>query len=275
MLVVVQTYPAHFYQTVACLESIRAQVYPIDRVVLIVDDRSQLAWDGYLKDSQTQYSRYVDEIIPTLNMSCLRFLYRHPWVRQQTAKLLLDTVIDADEWLFIDGDIRLIDAPPVDKVAARKRPYVGVALDERDPRPGEMSSQILFYISHMLGFDFHGFRDPEDDNIIITTSHPPVHVMRAEVLRQLRAHIEKRFGSTLALIHKNIAHDTRMAVSEWDLIECFRQIVLGEPANWHWGDEFCTTTWSSDKELGSSWFEQQGIVIDPKIWRVLPEVKYL
>lgn len=275
MLAVVQTYPAHFYQTLLCLKSIHQHVQNLDDVILIIDDRSPLCWPSYVKDCGRLYSGLVGRTILTSTIPTLRFLHRYPWLRQQTTKLLLDTVIDQPHWLFIDGDIRLISAPPVDSIAARRRPYVGVPLDQRDPGPGEMSSQVLYYIRYMLDIDFLGFWDDEDSKLMITASHPPVHVMRADLLQKLRASIETRFGSPLAIVHKNIAQDTRMAACEWDLIECFRQTVMKESANWNFNDGFCEATWSSDRELGRSWFETRGIGIDDGLWKILPEVKYL
>lgn len=274
MLVVVQTYPAHFYQTLVCLRSIHDHVKSLKDLLLVLDDRSPLCWKSYIDDCRREYSGLFTNIIKTSDIPGLRFLGRYPWLRQQTTKLVLDTVVNGPEWLFIDGDVELTSLPPVDSVPGARRKFVGVSLDQRDPQPGEMSSQVLFYISHMLGIDFRGFWDPDDNTTMITASNPPVHTMRADILQNLRSYIEKRFGSNIYLVHKNLAQDTRMAASEWDLIECFRQTMMGEPANWYLDPEFYQTTWSSDKELGQEWFLDRNIDLDHRIWCVLPDLKY-
>lgn len=272
MLVVVQTYPAHFYQTLGCLRSIH-NIIPGSEILLIIDDRSTLCWTDYVRDCRDTYQGYVSDTVLTSEISGLRFLHSYPWLRQQTTKLLLDTVVDRDHWLFIDGDVTLLGLPPLDSVPAARVRYTGVPLGERDPAPGEMSSQVLYYIKHMLGTDFGGFWDDET-GLMITASHPPVRVMRRDLLQDLRRHVETRLGSPLVVIHKNLAADTRMAASEWDLIECFRQSIMGEPAAWHWDLSFCETTWSGDQELGLQWFRDRGLEIDDAVWRVLPDQKY-
>ena len=67
-----------------------------------------------------------------------------------------------------------------------------------------------------------------------------------------------------------------MSISEWELLEAFRQDILGEPVDWILNrGEFCSATWSSDRELGEDWFRERGIEIDPALWSQLPLAKYL
>lgn len=273
MLVIVQTYPAHFYQTLCCLRSVRSTMAGSE-VLVVIDDHSTLCWPDYVRNCHDTYQGYVSDIMLASRISDMQLLRDDPWLRQQTMKLLLDTVIDLDQWLFLDGDVTLLGPPPLDLVPASRVRYAGVPLTERDPLPGETSSQTLFYINHMLGADFEGFWDHEDSGLLITASHPPVRTMRRDLLQGLRQHVETRFHDPLVMIHRNLARNTRMAASEWDLMEFFRQRIWGEPAAWHWDQSFCETTWSSDRELGLQWFRDRSVDIDPEIWAILPDRKY-
>lgn len=270
MLVVVQTYPAHFYQTLTCLHSIHA-LDPGCEICLFADDFSNFSWGSYITCCHEAYHGLVDKIVPFSHIPVLYRLRSWPWLRQQTNKLLLDRVIERDQWLFMDGDVQIKKWPAVDRVAASTHNYQGVSLLERDPEPGEMSSQVLFYIRHMLGCEFEGFHT--DDDRSITASNPPVKVMQAEIIKGLRELVEARFGKSIVDVHLDLASDTRMAACEWDLIECYRQTVLGQASAWELDGDWYETTWSADRELGEAWFQARGITIDPEIWQLLPEGK--
>lgn len=274
MLVVVQTYPAHFYQTVLCLQNIR-KVGLSGPVALFIDDISNLAWPDYQSVARETYQSLCDDIRLVSDTPGMRRLRRWPWLRQQTHKLLLHNVIDQPEWLFMDGDVQLTALPSFDKVAGSQPTYSGVPLDERDPGPGEMSSQVLYYLRHMLSQEIDIMWADRARQKIWTASNPPIKIMSAEIGRSLERYIELRFGQDLVSVHLALAADTRMAASEWDLIEYYRRQILGEQREWYQGPAFFKTTWNSDRELGESWFAARGLPIDPEIWRQLPQEKYL
>lgn len=270
MLVVVQTYPAHFYQTLACLKSIRA-LDPTCEIWLFADDFSNFSWGGYQNLCQHTYGPLTDRVFCFSDSPTLYRLRSWPWLRQQTNKLLIDLILPTDEWLFIDGDVRLSAWPNDSRTPAKINRYVGVPLAQRDPAPGEMSSQVLFYIRHMLGLAFEGFWT--DDGKPITASHPPVKHMSRHVLQSLRDHIQSKFGKSIIDVHLDLAADQRMAACEWDLIECFRQHILGFSVSWDFTSDWYETTWAADRELGLKWFWDRDIAIDLDIWRLLPEGK--
>lgn len=270
MLVVVQTYPAHFYQTLTCLRSIRA-LEPHCEIWLLADDFSNFSWPEYTTLCRKIYRPWIDRLIPFSDIPALYRLRSWPWLRQQTNKLLLDRVIDRPHWLFLDGDVVLKSWPDINRVAGQINVYQGVPLIQRDPGPGEMSSQVLFYIAHMLGIDFPGFSTV--DGRPITASNPPVKVMRSDILQTLRAHVQSRFGKSLIDVHLDLAADQRMAACEWDLIETYRQIIMREPVVWQLERDWYETTWSADRELGQEWFQARSVLVDPEIWHILPEGK--
>lgn len=270
MLVVVQTYPAHFYQTLACLNSIRALDANVP-VWVLVDNFSNFNWGEYQNLCQRTYGSLVERIISFSDLPALYRLRSWPWLRQQTNKLLIDQIVPSDEWLWIDGDVQLSAWPLRASTPAKINSYVGVPLSHRDPVAGEMSSQVLYYIRHMLGIEFEGFSTAQGQPI--TASHPPIKYMSREVLQSLRDHVQSKFGKSLIDIHLELASDQRMAACEWDLIECYRQLVLGLPVSWDLTSDWYETTWVSDRELGLDWFFARNIMVDPDIWRLLPEGK--
>jgi len=238
---------------------------------LFADDFSNFSWGSYVIACGQAYQGLIDRIVPFSDIPVLYRLRSWPWLRQQTNKLLLDRTINRPCWLFTDGDVLLRQWPTLERVAGRTRGYQGVALSERDPGPGEMSSQVLFYIRHMLGTKFSRFWT--DDGKWITSSNPPVKIMQAEVIKGLRGLVEARFGKSIVDVHLDLASDTRMAACEWDLIECYRQTVLGQAPAWELDGDWYETTWSADRELGEQWFQARGITIDQEIWQLLPEGK--
>lgn len=274
MLVVVQTYPAHFYQTLAGLNSIH-RLGLADQLYLCIDDLSNLAWPSYLEDAKKIYQGLYDRILLLSHVNNMPRLRNYPWLRQQTNKLMLDTVIDDASWLFLDGDVILSDRPPDRGVPCKITTYRGRPLDQADPGPGEVSSQFLLYIRHMLGPEFDVFWHDKERTKIITATNPPVKHMSATVLSSMRSYIEERFGQTLIDVHFALAEDQRMAACEWDLIESYRQRILKEPSDWHFDVDFFATTYLCDRELGIQWFEDRDVNIDIDIWARLPEGKYL
>jgi hypothetical protein len=276
---IVQTYPAHFYQTQLTLKTLRKCYPDLEHVIVIADTWSELAWPGYRDQCQSSYGELADEVWMTREIfqdfACLA---GWPYARQQTFKLYLDTrfPLSVEEWLFVDGDVEFHAPMPAPGIVATKLRYQGTSLEQRDPGPGENSSQITFYIRRMLGSQWQYWLDPEGSDYILTTTHPPVKHMRRDILVALREFVYHQHRKTLIDLHWQLARDTRMSISEWELLEAFRQDILGEPVDWILNrGEFCSATWSSDRELGEDWFRERGIEIDPALWSQLPLAKYL
>jgi hypothetical protein len=267
---VVLSYPAHFYQTVLTLKNLKKHAPQITTTVVIIDNVSNQTWPRYIDDCKEYYK--CDCIIPVSEIPGAQKFKRWPYVRQQFVKLNLDTVIEDSTWLFLDGDIQLRAGIPPGITSTRLQSDA-TKFNLIDPGPGDKSSQILFYIRFVLGVDFCGFRDNEGAQI--TCSHPPVHVMSAEILKSLRSYVENFHQTSFLKLHQVIAADQRHSMCEWDLIECFRQLILGQSADWNYEHDFIDATWASDRELGCEWFEARGQEIDSVMWNQLPLVKYL
>lgn len=272
-VVVVPTYPAHFYQTELTLRSVIKHIATVEKIIVVADNISNLAWPDYLQDCANAYNPYHVQIIPASTISVANQFSHVPWIRQQMVKLHLDQVIEPTEWLLIDGDTQLHTAPPAVGRFCSRGQYQGVSLDTRDPRPGEKTSQMIFYVRHAMKDQYPGFRDHEGTPI--TASHPPIHRMRAEVLKSLRSHVSKQHSRPFVDLHLDIALDERYSVTEWDLIEWYSRQYLDISGDWVFDQSWFCATWSCDRELGQSWFVEQALETDPAIWAQLPLAKYL
>ena len=269
---VVITYPAHFYQTELTLRSIRTHLPTIDRLIVLVDNGRQLSWPNYASLCWQVYQPYSVNMISAASLLVSKKFYRYPWIRQQMIKLYLDQIIDCAEWILIDGDVNLLQAPPESVRFGSRLQYQGRPLDQGDPVPGEKTSQTIFYVRHVLQDQYLGFRDHE--GTYITASHPPVHDMSAKVLQSLRQHVEQLHGIDFMDLHLAIAQDTRFSMSEWELIEWYQQHYLAQVGPWYFDQSWYETTWDSDQELGIDWFRARGLEVDPDIWSQLPLAKY-
>jgi hypothetical protein len=267
---VVLSYPAHFYQTLLSLDNLKKHAPQIITTIVIVDDVSNQTWPGYIDACKEYYK--CDRMILVSEIPGIQKFRKWPYVRQQFVKLNLDTIIEDSTWLFLDGDIQLRAGIPSGVMSTRIQSNAE-KFNLIDPGPGEKSSQILFYIRFILGVDFRGFWD--NKGTMITCSHPPVRVMSAEILKSLRSYVEHLHQTSFLKLHQVIAADQRYSMCEWDLIECFRQMILGQPADWNYEHDFIDATWESDRELGCKWFEARGQEIDLVLWNQLPLVKYL
>lgn len=272
-VVVVLTYPAHFYQTELTLQSVTKHIDAVDQIVVIADNISDLAWPGYLQDCCDTYSAYNVQIIPASTIPVANQFSHVPWIRQQMVKLHLDQVIDLSEWLLIDGDTQLLAALPQSGRFCSRGQYQGVPLELRDPEPGEKTSQMIYYVRQVMQDLYPGFCDHEGTPI--TASHPPIHWMSRQVLESLRDHVTALHDKNFVDLHLELAQDNRCSVTEWDLIEWYSRHYLGVTDSWVFDQSWFTSTWSSDHELGLAWLTAAGLEIDPVIWTKLPLVKYL
>ena len=80
--IVILTFPAHFYLTKLCLDSIRKHFQCCKNILILVDDTSELAWDSYYTDCKNLYlSEFVEtQAISKINelnfLNLLSILFR-------------------------------------------------------------------------------------------------------------------------------------------------------------------------------------------------------
>ena len=266
---VVLTFPGHFLQTYQCIQQIKNLDAEL-AITVLIDDISNKTWPGYIQDCEKLYQE------PCTFLSTVDFLdpwSRNPWIRQQIVKLYLDKILAFEgNVFFIDGDVLLHNFPPMESVPYTTVKYSGVPLSQRDPHPGEVSSQQIFYVNHMLHVD-EG-RLFINDEKYIGTSGCPFRDLELGLLPQLRGYVEHINGKNFSQLHLDIADDTRYSVSEWELIEVYKQQILRRKLNLVKCDKSVFhTTWSCDVELGQNYFGNS--IPDLETWwHKLPNTKY-
>jgi hypothetical protein len=251
MPLVVLTYPGHFLLTVLTIRSYLEYHTPTE-VIIVADDLSPYAWPTYLTDCQ---ELYWAPVIPLSQIPCTKE-FNTGWIRQQIAKLHLDQVVNADNWFFTDGDIVFLN--PVDPTHT---PYTV-------PYYNTTTQQQNEYVNRLLDINT-GIRVNGEQ---VCVSNPPFRTMHATVLKQLRNYVGEKLNQT------------GPGMSEWELIENFRQHVLGQSLNLvkyaphslndsaadlNYFDHQFLTCYGTDKDLGRDFFD---FSISDRIWQILSNI---
>jgi hypothetical protein len=224
-------------------------------VIVIADDLSPYAWDSYLDDCQQLYQT---QVIPVSNIATTRTI-PVGWHRQQIAKLHLDQIIPFDSWFFSDGDIVFLHA-----VDPEHTPYTIPDWIEVDQLQTE-------YVKLLLGISPGIYVNSKQ----VCVSDPAFRTMRAKVLQQLRNQVG------------NLILQTGIGMSEWELIENFRQHILGEhltlikyapqdirtdPATLNYFTHQFLTHYGTDKDLGKEYFLKYDIDVSDDMWNKLSKI---
>jgi hypothetical protein len=282
--VVVLTFPGHFFQTVLSLASIQKCYSPVDRWYIIIDDLAQGPWNTYQQDFENYLKHNVSwlsyELYRTSDIDRLDQCVAG-WWRQQLIKLTLDQIVPGDRWFVVDGDVIF---------RSRFDVQGRVPISRRHDASSRWSQMCVNYVRGLLGTSQGILYD--HDNAVIT-SPVPFRSLDKNVLQALRSHVEYRFREDFIDLHlawfrdqtivADIDPPTRWVMSEWELIECFRQIVQKEILPYqdigsgYQIDVDITTlnpaapvflhSYLRDTEIGSQWFRDQGISVDTLIWK--------
>lgn len=269
---VVLTYPGHFLLSKLTIDSIKKHISSINDIVVIVDDLSIMSWPGYTQDCQDLYNV---QIIPssTLKLPNIEYLKKHPWIKQQIIKFYLDVIFPQhDEIFFSDGDV--VFYHDVDYLCV---PYFRMTQEY-------IHEQQTKYISLALGVDYNGIIL---DNRVISTSGPPFRDIQLDILPQLRSAVESNNKCEFSEYHCKLIGDQTQSVSEWELLEFFKQKTLDmrldlqyyhlqyldqnldrDPGR-YFGSCFCC-----DKIFGKQWWQDNTNVDYKKYWAKLPIMKY-
>lgn len=285
---VILTYPGHFLLTGLTIQSVKEYFPEVNDITVLADDISDRSWSTYVQDCERFYQC---SIIALSKFDRFRKFRGNPWIRQQIVKLYLDEVLPFQEWFFVDGDVIFYFGIDQNVVPYTLVPYSGVPLSERDPGPGETTSQQLYYVQHLLGIETDGiWHEGPEGYKRVCASGAPFRDMQAQTLKDLRSYVEQRFSKSFDDIHLALANDTRHSVSEWELIETFRLKIQHKqldlrfyppynvldilpPKEYVRPLPFFKTCYCSDTELGEQWWNQQALSIPNNIWSILPKKK--
>lgn len=277
---IVLTYPGHFLLTKLTVESLSKWLPEASEILIIADDVSELAWPTYIQDCKQLYQ------LPVIPVNLLPAAsIRNGWIRQQMVKLCLDKTVNWSEFFFTDGDVVFQSDVPYQCTPFTRADIQGVPLSQRDPLPGEITSQQSFYISKMLGIEHTGIMV---NNERVCVSNPPFRDIQASELSQLRSYVESIIQKDFVQAHIKIELDHRISVCEWELLAWFKQQVLGQTLDLV--NMFCnrigsttgdpdfgrykfSTTWGYDKKLTQQWWDSQGVTVDTDLWAMLPDTR--
>jgi len=270
MPLVVLTYPGHFLLTVLTIQSYLKYHPTPNRVIIVVDDLSNKVWPSYIEDCHELYSKLIPgvEIRQTSSMpQAHKFV--SGWIRQQIVKLYLDTIVDEVQWFFTDGDIVFLhDFDPT------QTPYTL-------PVPSEDQNN---YIKNLLGIPKGGIFVNDQQ---VCVSDPPFKIMDRQVLVELRKHIETIHNRSTDDIHLEYKNEKSTTVSEWELIDSFKQYVLGQelnliryaphrldniPDNLTFFTHQFFTCYSSDSAFTRQFFQEHGVLVSDDIWQILSKI---
>ena len=281
MRTAVLTFPGHFFQTQLCLRSL-FEHHPelVDSITVIADDVQCEPWSSYIHDLADCLIDHPN--IHVISMSEIEGINQcvAGWWRQQLVKLTLDRILADDQWFVVDGDVILLGRCEIRNRVPISRRY------DADNRWGQMCE---LYVREVLGINRGHLTDQDQP---VGTSAIPFRHLDRDLLSQLRQHVESRFGREFVDLHltwfadqtivADIDPPTRWVMSEWELIECFRQQVQGEFLSYQDigsgyqieslaqitpGPGMFIHSYQRDKDVGRAWFEDQGITISDAIWQ--------
>lgn len=276
----VLTFPGHFFQTALCIQNLLLH-YPecTDRITVIADDVQCEPWAGYVSDLR----HYLGSCYPVVPVSALPQISRcvAGWWRQQLVKLTIDQILPGTQWFVVDGDVIFRSRCDVQDCVPISRRYDATS---------RWSQMCINYVRGALGTN-QGIMYDQDQPV--TTSPVPFRHLDRDLLQALRGHVESRFNSDFVDLHLGWFQDqtivadidppTRWVMSEWELIECFRQMVLGQRLPYHeLGSGYQTDvdldnadhsngiflhSYQRDTVIGRTWFRDQGVAVPDPIWQ--------
>lgn len=278
---VILTYPAQFYITKACVDSIRKFFPEIKKILIIVDDTSELTWDSYVNDCNNLYGTDILQLSQVKELSRANELNFRPWIKQQLVKMHLDLFVPFSEFFFTDGDI----------IFRSHMPYNSIPWTYNPNYPGYDGLDI--YTSKLLGLDTSNvgvYVKRDGENTRADTAAIPFRDIQVSVLKQLRNHVETKTGKDFLLLHKEIQDINPNYVSEWELIEVFKEKILNLPSvnlsvYSHYlprGIDFSHIKWPylistldvPEKELEGKFWDLHNISVDCETWNKMPNIKY-
>lgn len=268
MPLVILTYPGHYLLTALTIQSYLKYHQPA-KIIVVADDISHQAWPTYITDCKQLYKT---QLIPTSSIPEAVKFSGTGWVRQQIIKLHLDQILDLDNWFFTDGDIVFLHTVnPMD--IPYSIPYFG----EQTQKQNEYVSELL--VSNSVGVTKNGQQ--------VCVSNPAFRTMERSTLQQLREYIKIKHNQTIAELHQPYLSSNSIGVSEWELIENFKQHILGielnlikyaphdisnANADLNFFSHQFLTCYSTDYGFGQDWFAEQGVTVSDEIWQILSNI---
>lgn len=269
--IAVITYPGHCVTTYLTVKNLQRLYQWNVPIYLFVDDTGQQYknWQGdYINDIRNFYD--FDFIVVKFSDFEWPYIW-DGWLTQQLVKLNLDRFLPGETWYVTDGDVYL------------KTPLqYGTTPFNFVPRRNKMiHAQNRSYLSEIL-------RTPDillkKENRLLFTHHAPFRWVSRYHLESLRHYVSRAHSNDFNIIHLNLIKQEKiigfgptkehLSMTEWDLIEIYRNNILGEnigleywPLRSDVVDDSANfwTFFGTDRDIDPSWFEQFGIAIPQNI----------
>lgn len=282
---VILTYPAQFYLTKICINSMRKYIPECINILVLVDDTSELSWDTYYGDCEKLYSEPNLTLRAISTVNEVKFLEAYkfdPWIKQQIVKLLMGEFLNYDEIFFTDGDVIFRSEIPygISAVTRSHNPvwYAGVDIYTTDIL--NLSDDI---VKGVFKPDYTG-KDVRFDPAVA-----PFRDIKLDELRTLKSYSMSQTNRDFVESHCKYVDDKLKFVSEWELIEAYKKHILKQElkvvtiyvhiltSGIDWKDiswpYLISTLYEAEKTLPDVFWEENGIEIDKSIWAKLPGIK--
>lgn len=269
--IAVITYPGHCVTTYLTIKNLQRLYQWNVPIYLFVDDTGQQfqQWNGdYINDIR----KFYDLDFTVIKFSDFEWPYIWDgWLTQQLVKLNLDRFLPGATWYVTDGDVYL------------KNPLqYGTTPFNFVPRRNKMiHAQNRSYLSEIL-------RTPDillqKDNRLLFTHHAPFRWVSRYHLESLRHYVSRAHSNDFNIIHLNLIKQEKiigfgptkehLSMTEWDLIEIYRNNILGENIGleyWPLRSDIVDnsanfwTFFGTDRDIDPSWFEQFDVQIPQNI----------
>ena len=266
--VAVITYPGHCISTVLTIKNLYTLTKWQVPCYLFIDDIGEQyqQWQGnYLDDIKQFYNNQLDVGLRFVLFSEFGFKkIWDGWLRQQLVKLNIDQFMQNNLWYVTDGDVHLNRM-----CNFTVSPYNFVPHYNSD-----VYAQNCTYIKHILQLD-NVVRTY--DNREIFSHHAPFRWIERSLLTGLRKYVQDCFNEDFNELHWHLMKELKilglgptndnMSMTEWDLIEAYKQFVLKESLNlefWATGDDF-NTFFGTDKDVDNTRYAQYNIQVPQNI----------
>lgn len=268
--VVITTFTGYFFITVLCLRSVKKYLshLPID---IIIDDYDLAHWPTYVDDCK----QYLTEQFPDLDINFVLFsqlphvddAQHGGWFRQQLIKLHLDQLISADHWLSVDADVLFKEYPDISTIPVTRRS--ADAIDAGNQK----------YVKYMLQVE-KPYLGQEHEHLC--ASGVPFRYLSRDLLKYLRQHVEQIHNKNFLQLHIDlmnagdiVAYDPnhqRMIMSEFQLIEVYRNQFLNDDFVIKVGTSAFDHDSVKDWHRSRMWFESQGVPVNNQHWQLSQQV---
>lgn len=289
----ITTWPGYCFQTALCIKSIQ-QYLPPRPIHIILDTQHNnghpvsTPWPDFESDiKQYLEKQHISRGIVWHTVGEVPAIDRCPvgWWRQQLVKLCLDQYLPGDSWLVVDADIIFGQNLVFDRVPVKVDRFL--ALENDSITVGNRLYVKNLLQGNLTHLTYEGFP--------VCTSAVPFRQLDRQLLSGLRQRVQSIHNQDFIDLHLGMFESQRivgydpecrsMVMSEFELIEAYRQEFSGQPLPLqptHFDHTYCLECAGqhkfrhsslSDWTLGREWLEAQRLQISDELWQKSKQFK--